>query len=75
MNLPDDQDEFETTGHHSNTTYKQQIKKAHKIYSERQIGPKVQSDFILSNWKLHKLIEDVKFIKRHYKEIKRLAKL
>jgi hypothetical protein len=72
--LTKDQEEFKTIGNTTNQGYKAVIKKVHRIYNERIIGFKVKTEFILSHQKLHILIEDVKFIRRHYKEIKKLTR-
>jgi hypothetical protein len=74
IDVDSDLDEFELIGFPVNSQYKQLIKRAHTIYKERRIGAKAQSEFILSNHKLQKLIEDVKFIKKHYKVIKSLSR-
>lgn len=72
--LDEEAEDFITIGKVSNTSYKITIKKVHKIYNERRIGLKVKTEYILSHEKLHILIEDVKFIRSHYREIKKMAK-
>jgi hypothetical protein len=74
QDLHKDQEEFKTIGNTTTQGYKVVIKKVHRIYNERIIGYKVKTEFILSHQKLHILIEDVKFIRRHYKEIKKLTR-
>ena len=50
------------------------IKKGHIIYIERLIGIKPKTEFILSSQKLNAVVEDVRILKAHYKQIKELKK-